>query len=241
MLQLTRGIALKYFSYSESSIIAKIFTEAFGLQSYIIKGLHAKKTKTGMALFQPLTLLEFVTDQKENKTLHYLKDPRVVFAYQSLHTNAIKRMLVVFITELLYKSIKEEAADKTMFEWIYNALTWLDLTDEDEINNYHLVFMILLSRFLGFYPKTENENHVLFFDLQEGKFSHNKPANPEFVSGDIVKSLFELYGCSFDNCSRVKIDTAQRRTLIDVLISYYRLHLPGFEEMKSIEVLKSIS
>lgn len=240
MLQLTRGIVLKYFNYSESSIIAKIFTEEFGLQSYIIKGLHAKNSKTGLALFQPLTLLEFIADQKENKTIHYLKDPRVIFTYQSLHTDVTKRMLLVFLTELLYKSIREEAPDKAMFDWIYNALTWLDLS-EGEVTNYHLGFMIMFSRFLGFYPKTVLEDTILFFDLREGKFSHLKPLNPEFISGELVEQLFKLYSSNFEKCSGIKIGTMQRRKLIDVLISYYQLHLPGFDEMKSVEVLKSIS
>ena len=240
MLQLARGIALKYFNYSESSIIVKIFTKEFGLQSYIIKGLHAKKSTTGLAHFQPLTLLEFVADQKENKTIHHLKEPRVVFTFQSLHTDVTKRMLLVFIAELLYKSIREEASDKAMFEWIYNALTLLDLC-EGEVNNYHLVFMIMLSRFLGFYPKTEVEDNVLFFDLHDGKFSRHQPLNPEFISGELAEQLFGLYRSSFENCNEVKIGTTQRRKLIDVLVSYYQFHLPGFDEMKSIEVLKTIS
>lgn len=240
MLQLTRGIVLKYFNYSESSIIAKIFTEEFGLQSYIIKGIHSKKSKTGPALFQPLTFIEFIAYQKDNKTIHHLSEPRIFYAYQTLHADAIKRMLLVFIAELLYKSIREEASDKALFDWLYHALTWLDLS-EDEINNYHLVFMLLFSRFLGFYPKTESEEGVLHFNLQEGLFTRQQPVNPEFISGELVSYLFKLYRSSFETSKDVLIGTTDRRKLIDVLISYYRLHLPGFDELKSVEVLKSIS
>jgi len=240
MLQSTRGIVLKHFKYSESSIIAKIFTEEFGLQSYIIKGIHSKKSKTGPALFQPLTFIEFIAYQKDNKSIHQLSEPRVFYTYHTLHTDAIKRMLLVFIAELLYKSIREEAPDKALFDWLYHSLTWLDLSEE-QINNYHLVFMLLFSRFLGFYPKTESEEGHMYFNLQEGVFSSQQPGNPEFISGELVNHLFKLYTSSFESSKDVVIGTAERRKLIDVLISYYRLHLPGFDEMKSVEVLKSIS
>lgn len=240
MLQLTRGIVLKHFNYSESSIIAKIFTEEFGLQSYIIKGVHSKKSKTGLALFQPLTLLEFAAYHKDNKTIHHLSEPRVFYAYHTLHTEPIKRMLLVFLAELLYKSIREEASNKALFDWLYYALTWLDLSEE-EINNYHLVFMFLFSRFLGFYPKTESEEGILYFNLQEGLFSRQKSVNPEFISGELVSHLFKLYRSSFETCKNVLIGTTDRRQIIDILVSYYRLHMPGFDEMKSVEVLKSIS
>lgn len=238
MLQLTRGIVLKYYNYSESSIIAKIFTEEFGLQSYIIKGIHSKKSKTGLALFQPLTLIEFASNQKENKSIHHLTEPRVFFSYSHLYTDVTKRMLLIFLAELLYKSIKEESPDKALFDWLLKALTWLDLSDS-KVTNYHLVFMIQYSRFLGFYPKTIKEGNV-FFNLQEGQFCQYQPEHPQCIAGQLAAQLYELCNSTFETSGEVKINTAERRKLIDILIAYYLLHLPGFKELKSIDVLKSV-
>ena len=239
MTQSTRGIVLRYYPYSESSIIVKIFTENFGLQSYIVKGLHARKSKTKIAVFQPLTLIEFIAYHKENKTLHHLKEPRVEYHYQNLSVDVNKRLILFFLAELLYKTIREEVPDKLLFQWLYNALTWFDLSDKN-ILNYHLVFMIQLSRFLGFYPKYDPTEKTIFFDMQEGRFCLNQPPHPQYISGNAVGQLIEFGTSTFENSNSIKINTDERRRLLDNLITYYQLHLPGFGEMKSVEVLKTI-
>ncbi len=235
----TRGIVLRYYPYSESSIIVKIFTENFGLQSYIVKGLHARKSKTKIAIFQPLTLIEFVAYHKENKTLHYLKEPRVEYHYQSLSIDVNKRLILFFLAELLYKTMREEVSDKPLFQWMHNALTWFDLSDKN-IRNFHLVFMIQLSRFLGFYPKYEPTEKAIFFDMQEGRFCLNQPPHPQYISENAVDQLIELSACTFENSNSINLKTDERRHLLDNLITYYQLHLPGFGEMKSVDVLKTI-
>lgn len=239
MTQSTRGIVLRYYPYSESSIIVKIFTENFGLQSYIVKGVRARKSKTKIAIFQPLTLLEFIAYHKENKSIQHLKEPRVSFHFQSIPVDLNKRSIQFFLAELLYKTIREEVQDLSLFQWIYNAITWFDLS-EKSILNYHLVFMIQLSRFLGFYPKYNPAEKTAFFDMQEGRFCTNQPQNPQYVSGNIVVQLIELSGSTFENSSALKINTVERRKILESLVIYYQLHLPGFGDMKSIEVLKTI-
>lgn len=240
MNQSTRGIVLRYYPYSESSIIVKIFTESFGLQSYIVKGLRSKTSKTKLSLFQPLTLIEFVAHHKENKSLHHLREPRVEYHFHSIQTDPIKRSILFFLAELLYKSIRIEASDKQLFQWIHNAVTWFDLSDGKQ-QNYHLVFMFQLSRFLGFYPKYNPADRVLYFDLQEGKFCKEQPHHPQYVSGALVKKLADLCQSNIENSVVIKIDINERRQILDHLIIYYQLHLPGFGEMKSVEVLKTIN
>lgn len=235
----TRGIVLKYYPYSESSIIVKIFTENFGLQSYMVRGVGSKRSKSKPALFQPLNLLEFLTNHKENKSIQYLKEPAVSFHYQSIHVDTLKRSMLFFLSELLYKTIQEETPDKPLFEWLYNTLTWFDLTEKNVLN-FHLVFMIQFSRFLGFYPKPEAGDTTLFFDLQEGKFVPHQPAHPKYLSGKESGILLNLITCTFENSNSLNITTSERRTMIDHLITYYQLHVPGFGEIKSVEILKSI-
>lgn len=240
MYRTTRGIVIRKFNYSESALILKIFTEEFGLQSFLVKRVRNKKSKAGAALFQPLTILDFVASVRENKNMHFLKEPRVVNPYRDLYEHPVKRLLLVFLDELLYKCIKEEIPDKELFGWIVNSLTWLDLSDSDVLN-YHLVFMIQLTRFLGFYPKHDPGTSALYFDLQEGVFGGHRPQHSYYVEGEIAEKLFILYSSTFDNCSTVGINTQVRRKLIDVLVNYYRIHRPGFEGMKSVEILKMIS
>jgi len=239
MLYNTRGIVFKYFKYSESSIITKIFTEEFGLQSYIVKGIRSKRSKIRLALFEPLTLVDLVAFHKENKSINHLKEISVNYAFQSIPLEMEKRAVLFFINELLYRSIREETPNKELFNWLCNTLTWFDMNNTGTVN-FHLVFMLQLSRFLGFHPKKIPGKNDTVFDLQEGQFTDVIPQYPQYISGTTVEKLELLYGSTFENSQSLDINNNDRRRLVDILITYYRLHLPGFGEMKSLEVLKTI-
>ena len=239
MLKQSRGIVLNFIKYSESSIIAKIFTEEFGLQSYMVKGVRSKRSKTRLALFQPLTLVDLVAFHKENKSINHLNEISVNYAYQSIPLEMEKRSVLFFIDELLYRSIREETPNKELFDWLFNTLTWFDLNTAGTLN-FHLVFMLQLSRFLGFYPKKTLGEKQSVFDLQEGQFTNAIPKDPQYISGALVAKLELLYESTFESSQSLDINNNDRRKLVDILITYYRLHLPGFGEMKSIEVLKTI-
>ena len=239
MLQSTRGIVFQYLKYSESSIIVKIYTEELGLQSYIVKGVRSKRSKSRLALFQPLTLLDLVVYHKENKTLHHLKEVKVAFTYTTIPADVIKRSMLFFLDELLVKSIREETPNKSLFLWLFNALTWLDLSDVNVVN-FHLVFMIQFSRFLGFYPKKTIGKQSTCFDLQEGEFTLIEPSHPAYIKGELTTILNAACTATFEDGGKLQLNNENRRKLLDVLVTYYRLHLPGFGEMKSVEVLKTI-
>jgi len=239
MQSTTRGIVFKYLKYSESSIIAKIYTESYGLQSYIVKGVRSKRSQTKLALFQPLTLIELVAFHKENKSIHHLKEVRLAYPYQSIPMEMEKRSVLFFLNELLYRSVKEETANTELFEWLFNTMTWFDLTT-GKIHNFHLVFMLQLSRFLGFYPKNSPGKTQSVFDLQEGQFTDAIPSHPQFIQGKVVYRLEGLFASTFEDSQSLEITNSDRRKLLDILVMYYRLHLPGFGEMKSLEVLKTI-
>lgn len=239
MLQNTRGIVFQQFKYSESSIIAKIYTERYGLQSYIVKGVRGKRAKIKPALFQPLNLLEMVVYHKEGKSLNHIREVKIAFPFQSIPIDFTKRSMLFFLNELVFRSIREEIPNPALFEWLFQAITWLDLSD-DNIVNYHLAFMIQLSRFLGFYPKKSIEEQTEFFDLQEGIFLKRMPDHPHFIKGKNVEFLEKLQESTFEISGKIGISNSDRRRLLESLVTYYRLHLPGFGEMKSLEVLKSV-
>lgn len=239
MLQNTRGIVFQQFKYSESSIIAKIYTEQYGLQSYIVKGVRSKRAKIKPALFQPLNLLELVVYHKEGKSLNHLSEVKIALPFQSIPIDFNKRSMLFFLNELLYRSIREEIPNPALFEWLFKAITWLDLSDAN-IVNYHLAFMIQLSRFLGFYPKKNVDRQTDFFDLQEGLFLNRMPEHPYFMKGKDVELLEKLQESTFEMSGKISMSNSERRHLLDSFVTYYRLHLPGFGEMKSLDVLKAV-
>lgn len=239
MVHHTRGIVLHTIKYSESSIIAKIYTEVLGLQTYMVRGIRSKSSKTKMALFQSLNLLELVADHKPNKAINNLKEVRSAHAYQSIPMNMVKRSFVFFIAELLVKSIREETTNQPLFDWLFKALTWLDLSEGQPVN-FHLVFMMQLSRFLGFYPKNPMGDKALFFDLQEGLFCGEMPRHPNYTNTSITQHLLLLHEAGFENSRRLTLSNTERQALLDAMITYYKNHLPGFGTMKSLDVLRSL-
>ncbi len=239
MLYTTRGIVFHQTRYSESSLIVKIFTETLGLQSFMVKGVRSKRSKTKAALFQPLTLLNLVVDRREGKSLHYIRDITLDFNYHSVHTDLNKRAVIIFLADLLYRSIREETPNTTLFNWLYHTLTWYDLNDQETLN-FHLLFMLQLSRFLGFYPRQHPGLRNDYFDLQEGEFTDSKPEHPAYFGSEMTAYIVKLQNLSFENSGELKLSNKNRRLILDGLLAYYRLHLPGFGELKSVEVLKSI-
>jgi DNA repair protein RecO (recombination protein O) len=239
VLKQSRGIVLNYVKYSESGIIVRVFTEEFGLQSYSAKGVRSKRSKTKIALFEPLTQVEIVAYQKDNKTIHNLKEIRAYYSYQSIPIDLHKRSILIFLDELLIKTLKEESPGQALFEWLSHALTWFDL-DEGNPMNFHLVFMMQLTRFLGFYPKKEPVPNYQFFNLESGLFTSSRPNSPSFIEGGTAMHFNALHESSFEDAAKLDFTSVQRRKLLDTLIVYYKLHFPGFGEIKSIDVLKTV-
>lgn len=246
MLLKTKGIVIKQTKFSDSGVIVKIYTEELGIQSYFVRGLRGRKSARSTfgsigkaAMYQPLTMLNLVVSYSENKSLHNITEVSLWYPYHSITENMIKRTLLFFINELLHKSLKEETANKELFNWIHKALVWLDLADDGFVN-FHLIFMMQLSMFLGFYPKKEsNENHSVL-DMQEGRFSNILPNHPYYVTGETAKFLFQIRDTKFEDSSKLNLNNKTRKIILETLITYYKIHLPSIGEFKSLEVLSVV-
>jgi len=239
MLLSTKGIVIKQTKFSDSGVVVKIFTEELGVQSFFVRGLQSRKSKTKAAMFQPLTMLDMVVSYSDNKSLHNIKEVAVWYAYQSVTENMIKRTLLFFINELLHKSLKEESENRDLFNWILNALVWLDLAENDFVN-FHLIFMMQLSMFLGFYPKKEPSGNFKIFNMQDGIFCNNLPIHPYYVTGDTAIILGQIQKTKFEDSGKINLNNKSRKIILETLINYYKIHIPSFGEIKSLEVLSVV-
>lgn len=233
----SKALVLHSIKYNDSSLIVHCYTETNGRQSFLLKGiLSAKKGKFRKALFQPLTALEIEFQIKNKGGLNYLKDAKVRNPYQSLYTHISKNALVLFIAEILHKSLKEEDEDKLLYSYLEHALLWLDT--HEEIANFHLIFMLQLSKYLGFFPHVEHPDSP-YFNLESGCFTHLL-SSQQCIKGQTALLLKECLGMKFDNPSLPKLNQKARRELLEVLIQYYSFHLEGFSTPKSLAVLHSV-
>jgi DNA repair protein RecO (recombination protein O) len=239
MLHTTRGIVLQTFSYTDTSVIAKIYTELFGLQSYLVNAAHSKRSGTKANLLQPLSLIECVVYKKEKKQLQRMKEIKCEHPFVSIPYEITKSSIALFLNEILYKSIREEERNPELFEFIHSSLRMLDLRTES-CANFHLHFMVRLSRYLGFYPSGNFSDGEMYFDLQEGVFRDFQPSHPLWLDPAQSTQLRELMSCTYANLSVLSISLPQRKLLLDKLILYYELHLDSLRGVRSHKVLEEI-
>ena len=240
MYKSTRAIVFHQTRYSDTSLVVKILTEEWGLGSYIIKGARTPKSKLKSSLFQPLTLLEMVADHKEKNDLNHIREARVAYQNKNIPVNIIKSSILLFLNELLYKSIQEEAINHELFGFIYDHLVLLDQTTENPAN-FHLLFAIHLTRYLGFFPQGDYKNEHSVFDLTEGHFSQTDPLPAEhFISGINGYWFSKLIMLPADQFYQLTIPAQIRSLLVDKIIQYYHLHLPLTGSFKSHIILHEV-
>lgn len=236
MLQQTKGITLRVTNYSESSVVAQIYTETLGLQSYLINGAKKPKAKINYNMLQPFHILEMVVYNKENNNLQRIKEAHQIPPLKSIPLNIVKSSIAMFLNEVLYKVLKHQHPEPQLFQFLENAIIWLDETD-DGLANYHLVFLAKLSHYLGFKPIISNQP---YFDLMEGQFSNHLPAHFHVLQEPYSSALREILQSSFSNCNKIKLNRSDRTYLLQKLIDYYRLHTENFGEVNSLYILEEI-
>lgn len=239
MLHKTRGIVLQTISYSDTSVIARIYTEEFGLQPYMVNGARGKRAKIKASVLQPLSLVEMVVYHKEKSSLQRISEIRNNQPFTSIPYNIVKTSIAIFLNELLCKAIKEEEPNARLFEFLHSSVQILDLEPES-CSNFHLCFMIQLSKYLGFYPQGKACADTPYFDLQEGTFIAKEPIHPYFLYPVHAQLLWQLIQSDYSTSSALPLQKNQRKELISKLILYYELHLPSLRGINSHHILEEV-
>ncbi|MDQ8004657.1 MAG: DNA repair protein RecO [Pedobacter sp.] len=239
MLYKTRGIVLKTINYNESSVVVQVFTEKFGIQSYLVNGVKKAKAKIPINFLQPLHLLDMVVYHKQNTQIQRVSEARPMPMFKSIPYNVIKNTIVQFLNEVLYKSIRQQHVDEQLFEYLYNAISWFDESEELSVN-FHLSFLMKLTRFLGFAPQPQTRPDQKYFDLQEGNFTSLSPMHPYFTDDEQGNSLLLLLNTSIKKINEVRFTNAYRRLLLDKILIYYQLHTASFGQVKSHQILEEV-
>lgn len=239
MLHKTRGIVLKTTDYSESSVVVQIFTEKFGLQSYLLNGVKKPKAKIKLNMIQPLHLLELIVYHKPSGSLQRVSELRNQPVLQSVPYDIIKSSITMFINEVLYKSLKLHYEDEPLFNFIFNSVELLDKSSEG-LANFHLYFLLRLTKFLGFYPDRTLEDEGQFFDLREGGYIQNQPPHLFIIDKSLITDFKRLLNSSFENLALLNISQANRKILLSKILDYYRLHIESFGDVKSHLILEEV-
>jgi len=236
MVETTPAIVIHTLKYGDTSLIATCYTQKCGIKTYMLRGvLKAKKSKLKSAYFQPLMQLVLTANHNNKGNLNSIKDVEVEFFYSSIYSDIKKQTIALFLSEILYYSIREEEQNIQLYKYLEASFLWMDT--HTNISNFHLLFLLNLTKYLGFYPETNSLDN-LYFDFQEGIFTNENKLNS--VSGENLVQFKKLLGINFDVLHTINFSAANRQAVLSVLIQYFELHLSGFRKPKSLDVLKSV-
>ena len=230
---------LHSFKYGESRLIVDMFTREVGRLSFIVPLPKTPKSRIKKQYFQPMTLLEIECDVRQRVQLQKLKDVRLLSAYTSVPFSPEKLALSLFTAEFLYHALRSEQCNEPLFAYVCDAMRWLDAV-ETGFANFHLTFLMRLSRFLGFYPNLDDYVDGCVFDLRAATFSLQVPTHRDFLQPDDAQRIHTLMRMDFPTMRLYRLSRHDRNRIVDVLLYYYRLHIPQFPELKSLSVLQEL-
>ena len=239
----TKGIVLRTVKYGETSVIVTIFTELFGVQSYLVNGVRTSSKKgSGKAnLFQPTSILEMVVYHNELKQLQRIKEFKWSFLYQNILSEVKKNAVALFMIELLTKCLKQPEANAELFHFAEDSFIHLDEASDAVTANFPLFFALHLPVFFGFrFSDNYSERHP-FLDLQEGEFVKEQPKHPHFLDDKqafVTSQLLKVQ--QPEELRGIKLNHDFRRNLLFALETYYALHIQDFGTMRTLPVLREI-
>lgn len=234
----TRAIVIKSMRYGDSSLIVKLLTEDGGLQSFLVKSAFNRTSKIRAALFQPLTILDIVRAHSRSD-LGFLKEATVGYAFQSIPFEMNKNAILMFVSELLSKSIQDSETDTELFGFVHDSMIFLDEVEENYAD-FPLKFAIELSRQLGFSPNVNGFRNGCVFNLEDGCFHHDGIGLTYIIESQLSGKFHCLCNSNIFENESLNIRNNERRELLESVITYYKLHVAGFNEIKSCEILRMV-
>ncbi len=239
MLEKTRGIILHKIKYTDSGIVAQIYTKKFGRLSFLVRGMRNKKAGRHNILFQPLSILDLEVNYKESREMQSLKEFSAVYSPYNIYTDIKKSTVALFLGEALTTVLREESPNDELFDYIENAIRYFDIS-RDDYANFHIAFLAGLGSYLGFEPSPGSSAGDVFFDLDNGTFVTLPPFHGNYVNQEISGILAAFFNSSYDSSGKIGLTGKQRNEVLDSLLRYYSLHLPGLKKINSLKILKEV-
>ncbi|KAA6349711.1 DNA repair protein RecO [termite gut metagenome] len=240
MLQKTVGIVLHTLKYNDASNIVEIYTELCGRASFAVSASRSKKMEVKPMLFQPLTLIEFEAEIRPTNNIYRIKEAKNFMPFTSIPYHPYKSAISLFLAEFLYHAIREETENRLLFAYLRHTIALLDEIKE-KYANFHLVFLMHFSRFLGLYPNLNNYHEGDYFDMLNAVFTSEKPQlHASFIHPEEASHLPVLIRMNYKTMHLYRMNRTERIRCLTMINEYYRIHLPGFPELKSLKVLQEL-
>ena len=239
MVEKTRAIVLHSIKYGDSQFIVDLLTESRGRLPFLVRLSKSPKGKIKRQYFQPMMLLDIELEYRQGQNLQKLKSIGVTYPLTGISLSPVKTSLVLFLAEFLLYATRSEPANKSLFAFVFESMVWLD-TACGNIANFHLLFLLRLTLFLGLRPNLDNGKSYAFFDLQEGCYVPYAPSHPHFLSASDASRMVTMFRLSYKTMHLYTMSRQERNYCVEVILQYYRLHIPDFPELKSLPILQTL-
>jgi len=242
-LHKTKGIVLKGVKYGETSLVVTIYTELFGIQSYLVNGVRTSTRKgPGKAnLFQPAAILDLIVYHNDLKNLQRIREFKWSILYQHIFFDVIRNAVALFMVELLQKCIKQPEPNPELFYFIEDAFLHLDAAEGRVLANFPLFFILHLAGFFGFKIEDVYSERNSFLDLKEGQFVAEHPQHPQVLEGSLSYTTAQLLRVQQPaEWQEIPLNQETRRALLLAYRTFYMLHVPDFGEMRTLNVMQTV-
>lgn len=231
----TQAIVLSAIKYAEADLIVTCYTKSDGIKTYHLRGvLKSKRGKLKASSFLPFTQLDIIARHRNKGTMEYLNETKLSYVYTTLHTDVIKSSMVMFLSEMLKTVIREEEANPELFNFLQLAL--IDMDNRESIANFHIHFLLNLSKYLGFFPDADSQG--AYFNLLEGVYQED--TTNAYCVNNPATALLKSVLSSLDTLHNLPMGKASRKELLRLILAYYQLHIEGFREPRSLKVLEQL-
>lgn len=240
MYEKTRGIVLHSLRYGDDSMIVDILTESRGNVSFLVKIPRSRHASMKAQLLRPLSILHLEMEHRPNRSLQRLKEIHIEVPFVSIPYEPMKGIVAMFLGEMLYYSLRNEDRNERLFDFLVQSFSWYDMVDSDYVN-FHLAFLIKLTRYLGFWPNCEGRSEGMFFDFNDACFTPIRPSHNLFLNAEESEWVPRFLKMNYVTMGKFKMNRQQRNYVTDLLVRFYRVHIPDFPQLKSLDVLREIT
>jgi DNA repair protein RecO (recombination protein O) len=241
MLQRIEGIVLRTVRYNDRTIIAHLYTRQIGRASFRVAIPRSRKASVKSVLFQPLALLELESDVRPTTAIYSVREAKSAYPFTSIPYDPVKAAVALFLSEFLSRTVREEGTENVpLYTYLRHSILWLDMC-RGSVANFHLVFLMRFSRFLGLYPNLDDYHRDDYFDLLNACFTPTRPTlHLSFLEPEEASRISRLMRMNYDTMHLFAMNRNERNRCLHIMNEYYRLHLPDFPELKSLEVLREL-
>ncbi|MDR0973743.1 MAG: DNA repair protein RecO [Prevotellaceae bacterium] len=241
MLEKTRGIVLRTIKYNETNNIVDIYTEAFGRMAFLVPVSRSRRATLRSGWMQPLSMLDLDITVKPTTRLQRIKELRCTYPLVSIPCHPHKTAIALFLAEMLARSLREEGENQALFVYLQHSIRWFDACEGRPFANFHLVFLMRLSRFLGIYPNLDNYRCGNYFDMLNACFVSLPPVGHQaYLSAAEAALIPAMMRMNYDTMHLFELNRVQRNRCLEIIVRYYQLHIPAFGEPKSLEILREL-